>query len=190
MRNTRLRQIGRLQKSAQPYLGRKHQEDREWNLTVWRAANHAAVLAFLVRYGELRIDEPLSHACERCSESPAWKDWGQEFQLLPEFKPHSMDSVNIIGARLRHFVISEYCGANEKQKLETAFASAPPWLLWFTFSDYPAKLLNLTIPDLSEVSGFMRSKANFDIWSGLPMGAFERKPCHMEVKMSLLHAPI
>ena len=87
-----------------------------------------------------------------------------------------MDSVNIIGAALRHVIISTYSGADEKQKLEVALASAPPWLLWFTFADYTAKLLNLTIPDLSKVTGFMRSKANFDIWWGLPRGAFEQAP--------------
>jgi hypothetical protein len=49
-------------------------------------------------------------------------------------------------------------------------------LLWFTFADFTAKLLNLTIPDLSTVTGFMRTKANFDIWWGLPSGAFEQAP--------------
>ena len=92
------------------------------------------------------------------------------------FQPHDMDSVKIIGAPLRHVIISTYSGADEKQKLEAALALAPPWLPWFTFADYTAKLLNLTIPDLSEAAGFMRSKANFDIWWGLPMGAFQRAP--------------
>ena len=87
-----------------------------------------------------------------------------------------MDSVNIIGIALRHVIISEYSGADEKQKLEAALASAPPWLLWFTFADYSAKLLNLKIPDLSEVTRFMRSKTHFDIWWGLPTDAFEQVP--------------
>ena len=158
-------------------------------LTIFGAADHAAVLAFLVRYGEPQIDEPLSRACERCAASDAWKDCCDEFKslLLPgseylrvkspgPFQPHDMDSVNVIGAALRHVIISTYSGADEKQKLEAAFASAPPWLLWFTFADYTAKLLNFTISDLSKVSGYMRSKANFDIWWGLPRGAFERSP--------------
>ncbi len=155
--------------------------------TVYGTANHAAVLAFLIRYGKPQIDEPLSDACERCAQSAAWKDCCDEFKslLLPgseylrvespgPFQPHSMSSVDIIGAVLRHVIISTYSGADEKQKLEAAFASAPPWLLWFTFADYTAELLNLAIPDLSEVAGFMRSKADFDIWYGLPRGAFER----------------
>jgi hypothetical protein len=67
-------------------------------------------------------------------------------------------------------------GADEKEKLEATFALAPPWLLWFTFADYTAKLLNLAIPDLSQVTGIMRPKANFDLRWGLPTGAFERLP--------------
>jgi hypothetical protein len=189
MRDARVRQIARLQKLAQPFLKRKHDENLEWMWTVYGAANHAAVLAFLIRYGNPRIDEPLSRACERCAYSAAWKDCCAEFESLRApgseylgvqspgpFRPHNMDSVKIIGAPLRHVIISTYSGADEKQKLEAALALAPPWLLWFTFADYTAKLLNLTIPDLSEAAGFMRSKADFDIWWGLPRGAFERAP--------------
>ena len=60
--------------------------------------------------------------------------------------------------------------------MDAVFASAPPWLIWFTFADYTAKLLGLTLPNLSEVAGFARSKANFDLLYGLPSGAFERRP--------------
>ena len=60
MRDIRIRQIVRLQKLAQPFLKRKHDENLEWMWTVYGAANHAAVLAFLIRYGNPRIDEPLS----------------------------------------------------------------------------------------------------------------------------------
>ena len=67
-------------------------------------------------------------------------------------------------------------GADEKEKLDAVFASSPPWLIWFTFGDYTAELLSLTVPDLSSVAGFARSKANFDLWWGLPSGAFERRP--------------
>jgi hypothetical protein len=44
------------------------------------------------------------------------------------------------------------------------------------FADYTAKLLGLTLPDLSSVSCFTRAKKNFDIWWGLPTGIFEREP--------------
>jgi hypothetical protein len=81
-----------------------------------------------------------------------------------------------MGGPLRHFVISSFLGSDEKQKLDRVFAVAPPWLLWFTFADYTAALLGLTLPDLSEVSQFMRSKQNFDLWWGLPRGAFKEDP--------------
>jgi hypothetical protein len=37
-----------------------------------------------------------------------------------------------MGDPLRHFVIASFPGADEKQKLNTAFAAAPPLLPWFT----------------------------------------------------------
>jgi hypothetical protein len=73
---------------------------------------------------------------------------------------------------LRHELIARFSGATEKEKLERDFASAPPWLIWFTFADYTAELLGLSLPDLSSVAGFARSKADFDNWCGLPRGAF------------------
>ena len=189
MSRARIRQIARLQRLAQPYLKQKEQDDLKWQQTIRGAANHAAVLAFVIRYGKPRINEPLSDACERCAQSAAWKNCCDEFKslLVPgseylrlespgPFQPHSVDRVSVIGEALRHVIISTYSGADEKQKLEAALASAPPWLLWFTFADYTARLLDLTIPDLSNVNGFMRSKANFDTWWGLPTGAFERMP--------------
>ena len=81
-----------------------------------------------------------------------------------------------MGEPLRHFVISSIPGSDEKQKLDRVFAAAPPWLVWFTFADYTAALLGLRLPDLSDVSQFVRSKQNFDLWWGLPRGAFEKTP--------------
>ena len=188
MSRTRFRQIDRLETLAQPYIQTRRQLQEQWRSTLMGAAAHAAVLAFLIRYGKPKIDEPLSHACERCTRSPAWMDCCKQFKfLLPsrcythkspsvKFEPHSRDRVDVIGAALRHVLISEYSGADEKQKLEIAFASAPPWVLWFTLADYTAEVLNFTIPDLSKVNGFMRSKANFDLWWGVPSGAFEQAP--------------
>jgi hypothetical protein len=73
---------------------------------------------------------------------------------------------------LRHALIACFSGATEKKKLERVFASAPPWLIWFTFGDYTAELLGFSIPDLSSVTGFARSKADFDNWYGPATGAF------------------
>ena len=77
---------------------------------------------------------------------------------------------------IRHAVISILPGRDEKAKLNAAFASAPPWLIWSTFGDYTAALLGLTLPNLSSVSGFARSKANFNHWWGVPESAFENLP--------------
>ena len=181
MSASRFRQITRLEKLARPFLEWKSGIEREWQETLRGAAAHAAVLAFLIRYGNPRPEEPLECASQRCAESAAWKECYNEFQEQlrsrpNEFEAHGRDSVSTIGEPLRHFVISSFRGADEKQKLDRVFSAAPPWLLWFTFADYTAALLGLTLPDLSEVSQFMRSKESFDLWWGLPRGAFERKP--------------
>jgi hypothetical protein len=82
----------------------------------------------------------------------------------------------IRGTFLRHELIARFSGATEKEKLERVFASAPPWLIWFTFADYTAELLGLSQPDLSSVAGFARSKADFGNWYGVPSGAFVPQP--------------
>jgi hypothetical protein len=87
MRQTRIRQIAHLQRLAQPHL---KQDDRKWELIIRGAVQHAAVLAFLIRYGDPRADEPLSSACERCTASTAWKGRWEEFKSFilsrPEFE--------------------------------------------------------------------------------------------------------
>jgi hypothetical protein len=184
MSATRFRRIARLEKLAKPYLEWKSGIEKEWQSTLRGAAAHAAVLAFLIRYGNPQIDESLECATQRCAEAAAWKECCHEFNLHYinlqgeecRFPAHDRDSISGMGYALRHFVISSFPGADEKQKLDTVFATGPRWLLWFTFADYTAALLGLTLPDLSEVSQFSRSKQNFDLWWGLPSGAFERKP--------------
>ena len=175
--------MARLEKLAQPYLKGRRRAEQEWKGTLQGAAAHAAVLAFLIRYGDPKIGEPLSSACQRCRESDAWKECCDKFPsaLLNwrgeyAFEPYGRDRVTIIGMPLRHAVISRFPGVDEKEKLDKAFASAPPWLIWFTFADYTAALLGLTVPDLSSVIDFARSKAQFDLWWGLPSDGFERRP--------------
>jgi hypothetical protein len=73
-------------------------------------------------------------------------------------------------------LLERFSGNNEKEKLEKVFESAPPWLVWFTFGDYTAKLLGLPMPDLATVMHFARSKEDFANWYGLPSGAFESRP--------------
>jgi hypothetical protein len=181
----RLRQVARLEKLAQPYIERRRQTEKEWQWTRQGAAAHAAILAFLIRYGKPTIDEPLSCAWQRCSETSAWKECCDRFSSIivraPEdteypFEPNNRFRTLMYGMPLRHVIIASFPGVGEKDKLDAVFASAPPWLIWFTFGDYTAELLGLTLPNLSTVTGFARSKADFDRWFGLPSGAFERQP--------------
>jgi hypothetical protein len=131
------------------------------------AVAHAAVLAFVMRYGNPQIGEPLSEAWRRVAESGAWKG---------SFEPYSRDDVFLIGHPLRNVLLATFPGADERDKLNRVFKSAPPWLIWFTFADYTAKLLDLNLPDLSSVSGFERSKKIFHGWWALPESAFECRP--------------
>jgi hypothetical protein len=87
-----------------------------------------------------------------------------------------MEVVLVIGRYLRHELLERFSGSNEKEKLDTVFASAPPWFVWFTFGDYTAKLLGLHMPDFSTVIHCARSKEDFANWYGLPRGAFESRP--------------
>jgi hypothetical protein len=193
MSHNRFRQIARLEKLAEPHLEARRQTELKWRHTLQAVVAHGAILAFLIRHGIPKIDEPLSASCRRVSESNAWRECRERFPWLRRshdhlderderkneyysFDPHSRDRASIIGSCLRYAVISTFRGADEKEKLNSVFASAPPWLIWFTFADYTAGFLGLTPPDLSRVTGFARSQANFDLWYGLPSGAFEPTP--------------
>jgi hypothetical protein len=202
MNQTRFRQIARLEQLAQPYIQRKQQIEKEWQRTRRGAAANAAVLAFVIRYGDPQIGEPLSRAWERFINSHVWTEccdnweaieleqleWNKYGVKTPpsncfvwgprpyQSSPHSRDGVFLTGAYLRHELIARFSGATGKQKLEGVFASAPPWLMWFAFADYTAELLGLSLPDLSSVVGFARSKTDFDNWYGLPSGPFVPRP--------------
>jgi hypothetical protein len=182
MNQIRSRQIARLEKRALPHIKQREGIDQQWQHICHGAVAHATVLAFLIRYGNPQMDEPLSEACRRVAESEAWKACCEKF---PEacrrydeypFEPYNRDRVFLIGDPLRHVLMSSFPGADEKEKLNRVFKSAPPWLIWFTFADYTAKLLDLSLPDLSNVSGFERSKKIFHNWWGLPESAFECRP--------------
>jgi hypothetical protein len=166
-----------------PYIKRRDGIVQELQKLRHRAVTHATVLAFLVRYGNPQMDEPLSEACRRFAESEAWKACCEKFPEASTngrderpFEPHDRYRVFSLGTLLRHILPSTLPGADEKEKLNRVFESTPPWLIWFTFADYTAKLLDLNLPDLSTVTGFERSKEIFDGLWGLPKGAFECRP--------------
>jgi hypothetical protein len=182
MNQIRFRQIARLEKRAVPYI--KQREGMAQKLRKLRcgAMAHAAVLTFVVRYGSPQIGEPLSEACRRVTESEAWNACCEKFPDCKNyrdenlFEPYDRDRVFLCGDPLRHVLLATLPGADEKDKLNRVFESAPPWLIWFTFADYTAKLLDLNLPDLSTVIGFERSKKTFHGWWGLPESAFECRP--------------
>ena len=167
MNQTRCRQIARLEKRPVAYTNQREAIAQHLQKLRNGAVAHAAVLAFVMRYGNPQIGEPLSEACRRVAESEVCK---------ASFEPYSRDSVTLMGHPLRHILLATFPGADEKDKLNCVFNSAPPWLIWFTFADYTAKLLDLNLPDLSSVSGFERSKKIFHGWWALPESAFECRP--------------
>jgi hypothetical protein len=153
---------------------------------------HATILAFLIRYGRPQIGEPLSDAFCRFAASKAWKACCDRFPESKRagsmrrviegdgdevlFEPYDGHTVFSVGRYLRHVLISTFLGKDEKDKLNRVFRSAPPWLIWFTFADYTAALLELDLPDLSSVVGFERSLVGFHHWWGYPSTAFELRP--------------
>jgi hypothetical protein len=184
MNQVRFRQIARLEKRAQPYIKQREGIAEQLRKLHSGAVAHATVLALLVRYGDPRLGEPLSCAGERVAKSDFWRLLCQTFPpdrtIYPanfEYSfPFTRDRITIIGNELRHVSIAIFPGADEKEKLNRVLGSAPPWLLWFTFADYSAKLLGLNLPDLSPVTGFERSKDIFHRWWGLPESALECRP--------------
>jgi hypothetical protein len=204
MSQTRFRQIARLQNAARPYIGMRNRMEHEWQMTRDGAAGHAAILAFLIRYGDPKIGEPLSCAWQRLQNTEVWREYcsrwdemkiarrgdeskgyGESTQYIRrsfmseicrDCSPFTREGALLIGKGLRHELLKRFSGNNEKKKLALVFASAPPWLIWFTFGDYTAKLLGLPMPDLATVRHFARSKEDFENWYGLPRGAFESRP--------------
>jgi hypothetical protein len=186
MNEIRSRRITRLEKRA---AQTKRIED-QWAGIRRGAVAHATVLALLVRYGNPQLGEPLSCAGERVAKSDFWGLFCQKFPpdrtIFPanfEYSfPFTRDQVTIIGDELRHVAIATFPGAAEKEKLNRVLRSAPPWLLWFTFADYSAKLLGLRLPNLSSVRGFERSTEIFHGWWGLPPSAYECRPWRHGIK--------
>ena len=184
MYRIRSRQIARLEKLALPFIERRKGIAQHWQKVRNGAVAHATLIALLVRYGNPRLGEPLSCACARVVKSELWALFRQKFPpdrtIFPanfEYSfPCTRDQVIIIGDALRHVSIATFLGADEKEKLNGVLQSAPPWLLWFTFADFSAKLLGLTLPDLPTVSRFERSKETFHAWWGLPQGSYECRP--------------
>lgn len=191
MSQNRFRQIARLELAARPYIGMRNRIEHRWQVTCYGAAGHAAILAFLIRYGDPKIEEPLSCAWQRFQHMDVWKQYLDKWEELERGRlgesppkgntfisrihrnssPFDRDGVSLISPYLRHELLKRFSGSNEKEKLAKVFASAPPWLVWFAFGDYTAKLLGLPTPDLATVMHFARSKEDFANWCGQRKGA-------------------
>jgi hypothetical protein len=171
MNQARRRRIARLEKLAKPTIERVRQSDKALNARIRDdATSHAIGLGALILYGNPKEDEPLSEAWQRCIERFPNQELALERMkgLLTNgnYIPHAAE---IVGEK----VMAELPGSTEKEKFQNLFSSAPPWLIWFTFADFTADFLDLTLPDLSSVRHFERSKSVFEKWPDLPDGKFE-----------------
>ena len=135
MNRTRLRQIERLEKRAQPYIARRQLDDEEAREKFRFYREHAfarvANLALLILYGEPRIGEPLTCAWQRCWESDALKAY---FERHPEMDASPFDKRGVWSIT-RYFcenVQPDLPGIDARAKLNAIIATAPGWLLWFT----------------------------------------------------------
>jgi hypothetical protein len=168
----RRRQIARLEKLAAPAIEYARQQYEALTARLKdHATLHAIGLGALVLYGKPNLQEPLSDAWQRCSE---------RFPDLERFLKAKLSSPELqamtIADIVRRDVLSDLPGSSEKEKFQSLFSSAPPWLLWFTFADFTAYQLGLTLPDLSGVTNFGRSKKELMNWPSLPDYKFELRP--------------
>jgi hypothetical protein len=118
----------------------------------------AVNLAYLIKFGDPRIDEPLSQA---------WKRTGYR----GEYDPFESFGAVMVGNDLLSGVFPRLPGFKLKEKLSRIFETAPAWLIWFTHGETFAHMLDLKLPpDLLDVVRYARPAD----WS-LPRGAFEMK---------------
>ena len=129
------------------------------------AMAHAINLGFIISYGGPKIGEPLSSAWQRCLEKYP------NFSSMGPFRDRTMALINALESK--EIVLSNFAGEDEKEKCAAILGTAPPWLMWFTFGDFTAFMLDMPLPDLSSVRRFVRSEETF---RRLPDGMFECRP--------------
>jgi len=169
----RFRQMARLEARIASLLERYGQSVARVDESVDRsiyAASHIKIcnLAFITLYGEPKIDEPLLAAWERCCQSDVVREKNGRFEDTPFTLIGAVDVADFFLG----FVLYHLPGDNPLDQLDRIFAKAPPWLCWFTHADFDARILGVTLPDLSSVSRFQRGRATL---YRLPLGPFE---CH------------
>jgi hypothetical protein len=170
MSQARRRQVARLEKLAGPTIEQVRQAEEDFKVRIKNSAtSHAIGLGALILYGNPKEDEPLSDAWERCVER------------FPTLQPCKADKrwmsaegyARKVAEIVAEKVMAELPGTTKRERFQNLFSSAPPWLIWFTFADRTGAILNLTLPDLSSVTNFRRSKSVFEKWPALPDGKFE-----------------
>jgi hypothetical protein len=90
--------------------------------------------------------------------------WGSETYFSPS---------KTVAHKIHSSVIPGLPDLREKENLAKIFASAPAWLIWFTWGDYTTEALGLEGRDLSSMSKFARV---FAWYPTLPSGVFEYVP--------------
>jgi hypothetical protein len=135
---------------------------------VVKSGIHATNLAVLIHIGKPQLGEPLSVAWERVGRG----DW----ERLKSLDPFETFMARTTCHMCRYLVLPHAPGKNDKEKIALIMASAPAWLLWFTFYDITARMLDLPAPDLSTMRKFSRSLTTLRQYPALPKGAFEYRP--------------
>ena len=112
-------------------------------------------------------------------KSPAWKaccekhpDIGRQLRNKGPLDRKEGPLNWRVAQYLRKYFLPDLPGADETEKLNLVFASAPAWLLWFTHGDVIGALLGLKVPDLSSMSRLARPDISIS-WRRLPDAPFE-----------------
>jgi hypothetical protein len=133
-----------------------------------QAVIHLTNLAVLSHFGNPTVGEPLSTAWERCDLGP-WK----RTDFPTPFDPWA---ARFVSSMTREVFIPKLPGPDEKERIQLIIASAPPWLVWFTYGDVTADVLGLKVPDLSDMRKFARSASTLRRLPALPSGPFKYRP--------------
>jgi len=168
---TRRQRVDKLEKQGERFFEAIRHVKTELFSPTDDATTHAINLGCLL-IGDPKIGEPLSNAWQRFLEKYDGVAYGPSALSPFQYKRNT-----ILAARFnRELVLPHYSGANEQEQFTAIFAAVPPWLLWFTHGDFTADVLGIKTPDLSSVTGFVRSEATFERWPVLPDGMFEPHP--------------
>ena len=163
------RRIAELERLAPDFAKRREEaitaRDAEFAV---KARIHAINLGLLLHYGEPKIDEPLTAAWERCLEE--FPETKRIADMVHPFGCHAGAVADYVADR----VLSTLPGADETEKFSQLFATAPPWLIYYTWGDVTAHFLGLPLPDVSSVKKFVRSEAPIARWPA--KGKFESRP--------------